>query len=108
MALAKSLLLDGGWLLEKIDILKWGTEILIHGFQYVPFSEPELKREFQLIFRNCKKFYWEVIEEDYDERNTIADVIGFDIYEPTRKAVVNNDLFEIGIDYGELILQKDW
>ncbi|MBI5668307.1 MAG: hypothetical protein HZC41_09895 [Chloroflexi bacterium] len=101
-----SLKLDrGAWLVRRVEVLKWGTEIVVHGV-YNPDEEENTR--FQLIFKNCQHLTWDTMGNDYDPRDTMADVIGFDIYEEQRESVIHTDLFELIIKHDELLLHKDW
>ncbi len=97
----------GAWLVNRVDISKWGTEVVIRA-TYDPSAESNT--DFQLIFKNCTHLYWQPSGEAEDLQETAADVIGMDIHEhqTNHKAVISTHLFEIGLEYGELIIEKDW
>lgn len=99
----------GAWLIYHITIERWGNEVIIHA-QYDP---EEANTTFYLNFRDCRKMVWDNsgIDDAIDERDfQQADVIGMDISESQHRkpAVITTDLFEIAINYGELVIQKDW
>lgn len=50
------------------------------------------------------------MENQVDERDVNADVIGFDLYdkESGRQAAIHTDIFYAIVDYGELVIHKDW
>lgn len=97
----------GAWLINEVDILKWGTEIVIRA-TYDPSTKSNT--DFQLIFKNCTHLYWQPHAEAEDLQETAADVIGMNVQEHQKnhKAVISTHLFEIGLEYGELIIEKDW
>jgi hypothetical protein len=97
----------GAWLVERVEIIKWGTEVVVHGIFYPDLPDTT---KFQLNFKNCQLTTWETIENEFDARNVEADVIGFDVYheDKSNRAVINTDLFELTITYGELVVHKDW
>ena len=97
----------GAWLVERVEIVKWGTEVVVHGIFYPDLPDTT---KFQMVFKSCQLTTWETIENEFDDRNVEADVIGFDVYleEKGKRAVISTDLFELAITYGELVIHKDW
>ena len=95
----------GGWLIEHVNIDNWGTEVILQAI-FDP-ALPDTSR-FKLVFSKCLTLTWDTEENEFDERDRVADVIGFDRYEELNqhKAVITTDLFTLIIVYRELTLQK--
>lgn len=95
----------GGWLIQHIDVAKWGTEVVVQAI-----FDPDLPdtTQFKLVFSKCSTLVWDTEENEYDERDLKADVIGFDIDDEVKdnKAIITADIFSLAMTYQELIIQK--
>ncbi len=93
----------GGWLIQSVAIEKWGTEV---AFQAT--FDPDLpdSSQFKLVFSNCESLTWDAEENEFDDRDLEADVIGFNIYDEGKhkKTIVTTDLFSLVIIYRELTI----
>lgn len=96
----------GGLFVTEIVPQLWGKEWNI-GFIYEPLTD---KKPFRIRFKDCIVGHWEFYGETGDERDEVADVIGFDfgVDQQGKLAVLNTDLFEVIIHYGALEIEKDW
>lgn len=96
----------GGWLIKRVDILKWGSEVVVHAV-YDPLNPQNIN--FQMIFKHCRAITWDTLGNEYDERDLEADVVGFDVDAQglEQRAVIHTDLFEIIIHYHEFVVQKN-
>lgn len=94
-------------MLKSIHILKWGTEMVIDAS--LDWVAPETT-QIQLVFKSVQRILWDTMENEYDERDVSADVIGFDLHDKgsVLQAVIHTDIFEIIIDYRQLVIHKDW
>jgi hypothetical protein len=97
---------QGAWLITKVESRLWGKELTFHALYDV--TQPAT--QFRLIFRNCRRVNWELIDVNVDEHDTTADVMGMDLGEDQHRkpAVINAGIFEIAITYGEMVIEKDW
>ena len=95
----------GGWLIEHVDIGKWGTQVIVQAI-----FDPDLPdaSRFNLVFGKCLTLAWDTEGNEFDERDLQADVIGFDHFDEDKhkKTVITADLFTLVITYHELGLQK--
>ena len=96
----------GAWMLRRVEVNKWGLEVIIHGTFH---PEADYNTDFQLLFNHCHYLNWEVIEPEFQELDG-HDVIGMDFHESSdeKRLVINAHEFELTITYGELIIHKDW
>lgn len=97
---------EGGLFVTEVTTQLWGKERSV-GFVYNPHSS---NRPFRLLFKDCSICHWEYYGSEGDERDDIADVIGFEIgLDQHRKpAILTTDLFEVIIHYGTLEVEKNW
>lgn len=97
----------GAWLITRVEVNKWGRELIFEAFM-----PPQPETVFRLVFTNCTRLYWEAMsdEEPHPNDTFTADVIGMDMGEPQhrRQAVITTTLFEVGLTYDELRIEKDW
>lgn len=96
----------GGWLIQSVDVAKWGTEVVVQAIY-----DPDLPdtTQFKLVFSKCLTLLWDTEENEFDERDVQADVIGFDLYDDVKKynkVVITADIFTLEITYQELTIQK--
>ena len=93
----------GAWLIQGITFNLPQQQIIVNGI-YNPY---EADSPFQIVFEDCRLTHWDIVN---DEEFDVADVIGFDLYEQEtpHRAVIHTDWFEIGVQYAQYIIQKDW
>jgi hypothetical protein len=96
----------GGWLIEDVDIEKWGTEAIVQAI-----FDPDLPdtSRFKLVFSKCLTLTWDTEGNEFDKRDLQADVIGFEHFDEGKykKTVITADLFTLVITYHEIDLQKN-
>lgn len=90
-----------GFLIQTVEIARWG-----HDYRFgLKLPSDEAIRCY-LVFEDVRKVYWESIDEETDERDTLLDVIGFEPGEPNhqKQALIHTDIFEIHLTYGSMKL----
>jgi len=92
---------QGAWLIKRINI-----NYEAHTLEIT--ADYDEDTEFQLIFRNFYLISWQILEDEYDPREGVADVIGMEFGEDAHRkpAIITADLFEIIVSYGELEIVK--
>ncbi len=94
----------GGWLIQSVNLGQWGHEVILHSIFDPDFPD---STHFTLIFSGCLTLVWNADENEVDEHDQEADVIGFDIHDKLnpKKAVITTDLFSLVMTYQELTIQ---
>lgn len=104
LAVQELALENGGWFIYRLDV-NYGARTLAIDAEYDG-------KPFVLRFKDFHLFSWQFFrdEDEYDPREILADVLGFDLGERggRKSAVIHADLFEIIVSYSEMVLQKDW
>lgn len=97
----------GGWLIQKVNLDKWGHEVILQSIFDPDFPD---STQFKLVFKKCSNVVWSADENEVDEHDREADVIGFDIDKDIipNRALITTDLFSLSITYQELAIQKSW
>lgn len=90
-----------GFLLQTVEITRWG-----HDYRFgLKLLNDEAVRCY-LIFEDVREVHWESISPETDERDTLLDVMGFEMGEPNhqKRALIYTDVFELLLTYGSMKL----
>jgi hypothetical protein len=93
-----------GILLSQVTIVAWGQQVHLECLY-----DPDRNLRFRVIFRNCTKVSWQIVETDQDlSREVQADVIAFEVGVPNHEeaSLILTDLFHLTIVYGEMKVEK--
>jgi hypothetical protein len=85
-----------GFFVKGIEIKDWGNRVVINFIQ--SHDSPQNGSDLIVQFKDCYKIHWEFYGDEGSLTDTIADVIGINIY-PGIELVVHCDLFEIIIHF---------
>ncbi|HML24548.1 MAG TPA: hypothetical protein PKD09_23045 [Aggregatilinea sp.] len=90
-----------GIFITGVQILLWGRKVVL-----TCLYDPEAPRRFRVTFEACAGIRWDAFEDEIDERDVEADVIGFLVGENDhgRPAIITTDLFELSVSYGTMII----
>jgi len=97
----------GGLLVTGIETRLWGKTHIV-AFDYS--GGENIEKQFKLIFENCHQLTWQMMNDEIDERDVNADVIGVDLYTKSEHqlTVIHTDLFELVFEHDTLTVVKHW
>lgn len=90
-----------GFLIETVEITRWG-----HDYRFgLKLHNDEAVRCY-LVVEDVRSAHWASFDEETDERDTLVDVIGFEMGEPNhqKQALIHTDIFELLLTYGSMKL----
>ncbi len=92
-------------LITSVKVSLWGNEVSLECV-YNPAKE---RLPYVLIFQDCRDIRWTVHDSE-EIHEPEADLIGFSmgIKSHQEAAVITTDIFELSINYGSFVLQKNW
>lgn len=93
--------------ITNVHITNWGTDVQLD-LEYRPADE-QPAQPFQLVFEDCRSLTWDV--HDYsDEQDVTTIVLGLFLGEGQHQesAIIYTDIFELSVQYGEMLVVKRW
>ena len=101
LTLDRAALSQGAWLINRIDLNYAAQSLEISANWDEDYT-------FQLIFKGFHLLYWQILRDEYDPGTVNVDVIGMEFGEAAHRkpAILTTDLFEIGVSYNELEIQR--
>lgn len=97
----------GGLFVTGIETHLWGQTHIV-SFDYNSGTDKE--KQFKLVFGNCRRLNWQMMNDEIDEHDSNADVIGIDLHskDDHQLTVIHTDLFELVLEHDTLTVQKHW
>jgi hypothetical protein len=83
--------------ISRVSLSLWGNELMINGYQ-----DPGGQNTSTVIYKNCKKIEWEVLESDINELSSpVVVLVGWQLGDEDygHPAIISTGFFEIVVWY---------
>ena len=81
-------------LINDVCFINWGAQV-----EFLCIYDPDNARSLKISLLDCQRITYDLLEPDYAERESIADVIGFHWHDQdaNKHVVIHTDLWEMNV-----------